>query len=97
VGHARARNALAYAGLIAVTIALDEKSRVAGEPSLLLEGVPDAVHEGIRQALDEAVRRYNPKRDNEEAFKENVRRAVRRAASNAWGKKPVTRVDAIWV
>jgi len=28
---------------------------------------------------------------------ENVRRAARRAAQEAWGKKPVTRVEIAWV
>jgi ribonuclease J len=96
-GHARARNALAQAGFIAVTIPLDQKGRVAGEPSLIIEGIPDAVHEPIRDALDESMRRHNPKRGDEEALRESTRRAVRRAASDAWGKKPVTRVEIIWV
>ena len=96
-GHARARNALAQAGFIAVTIPLDQKGRVAGEPSLIIAGIPDVVHEPIQAALDESMRRHNPKRGDEEALKENTRRAVRRAASDAWGKKPVTRVEVIWV
>jgi ribonuclease J len=96
-GHARARNALAQAGFIAVSIPLDSKNRVAGEPSLILEGIPDAVHDSIREALDDCVKRHNPKRGDEDALKENTRRAVRRAAANVWGKKPVTRVDVIWV
>jgi ribonuclease J len=96
-GHARARNALAQAGFIAVTIPLDQKGRVAGEPSLIVEGIPDVVHEPIRDALDESMRKHNPKRADEEALKENTRRAIRRAASDAWGKKPVTRVEVIWV
>jgi ribonuclease J len=96
-GHARARNALAQAGFIAVTIPLDAKNRIAGDPSLIVEGIPDIVHDPIREALEECVRRHNPKRGDEEALKESTRRAVRRAASDAWGKKPVTRVDVIWV
>lgn len=96
-GHARARNALGHAGFVAVTIPLDTKGRVAGEPSLILEGIPDAVHAAIRDALDESVRRHNPKRGDEEALKEDMRRGIRRAASGAWGKKPITRVEVIWV
>jgi ribonuclease J len=96
-GHARARNALAQAGFIAVTIPLDAKNRIAGDPSLIVEGIPDIVHDPIREALEECVRRHNSKRGDEEALKESTRRAVRRAASDAWGKKPVTRVDVIWV
>jgi ribonuclease J len=96
-GYAKARKALGNAGFIAVTIPLDAKGRVAGEASLILEGIPEPVHESIRDALDGAVRRHNSKRDDEEALKENTRRAIRRAAAGSWGKKPVTRVEVIWV
>ncbi|MGD0191988.1 MAG: ribonuclease J [Rhizomicrobium sp.] len=96
-GHARARNALAQAGFVGVTIPLDSKNRVAGDPSLIVEGIPDAVHDSIREALDGCVKHHNPKRADEEALKENTRRGIRRAAANIWGKKPVTRVEVIWV
>jgi ribonuclease J len=43
------------------------------------------------------VRRYNPKKGSEEDLQEQVRRAARRAANDAWGKKPVTRVEIVWV
>jgi ribonuclease J len=93
----RERRAMSFAGVISVTLALDERGRVAGEPAMLLEGVPDAVHAPVSAAVDEAVRRYNPKKQSEEQFLEAVRRAARRAAQDAWGKKPVTRVQAIRV
>ena len=96
-GYARARTALAFAGLIAATIPLDQKGRIAGDPALFLEGIPDAVQGAIREALEQAVRRYNPKKGDEDALKEDVRRALRRAAAATWGKKPVTRVEVIWV
>lgn len=96
-GHARARSALGHAGLIAATIPIDQKGRVAGEPSLILEGIPDVVHGPVREALEASVRQHNPKKGDEESLKENTRRALRRAASNAWGKKPVTRVEVVWV
>jgi ribonuclease J len=96
-GHARARGALGYAGMIAVTIPLDQKGRVAGDPSIILEGIPDEVHDGIREALDEAIHRHNAKRGDEESLKERTRQAIRRAAQAQWGKKPVTRVEVIWV
>jgi len=95
--HLRERRAMSFAGVIAITLALDAKGRVAGEASTLLEGIPDAVHENVQAAVDEAVRRHNPKKQSEDVFLENVRRAARRAAQDAWGKKPVTRVQAIRV
>ncbi|HEY1615630.1 MAG TPA: ribonuclease J [Rhizomicrobium sp.] len=96
-GHARARNNLGYAGLIAVTVALDERGRVASDPSLIFEGIPDAVHATIRNALDQTLQKHRGKRGDEQTLKENARLAIRRAAANSWGKKPVTRVEVIWV
>ncbi len=96
-GFARARRALAFAGLIAVTLVLDQKGRVAAEPAIVLEGIPDAVHEAIETAIGETLRRHNPKRADEEALREQLRRAARRAAQSAWGKKPTTRVEIVWV
>ncbi|HEX4301756.1 MAG TPA: ribonuclease J [Rhizomicrobium sp.] len=92
-GLSRKRRALAFAGLIAITVVLDAKGRVAGDPSIILEGIPEPVHAAIRNALDAPLKRHNPKRPDD--LKEAVRRAARRAAEDAWGKKPVTRVEVI--
>jgi ribonuclease J len=94
-GLARARRAMGFAGLIAVTVVLDGKGRVAADPSILIEGIPEPVHEAVRRAVDEALKRHNPKRSDEGDLKETVRRAARRAANDAWGKKPPTRVDVV--
>ena len=96
-GFARARRAMGFAGLIAITLVLDQKGRIAAEPAIILEGLPDTVHEAIRVAAEETVRRYNPKRADEEVLRDQVRRAARRAAQSVWGKKPVTRVEIAWV
>jgi ribonuclease J len=96
-GFARKRRALAFAGFIGITLALDEKGRPAGEPSFFLEGIPEVVHAPVREAVAETIRRYNPKKRDAEELQEQVRRAARRAASDAWGKKPVTRVEIVWV
>lgn len=96
-GYARARNVLGYAGFVAATIALDEKGRIAGDPALILEGIPEEIHQYIRNAVEESVRRHSPRRGDDEALKEQIRRSIRRAAAGAWGKKPVTRVEVIWV
>jgi len=97
VALTRHRRAIAFAGFIGITLALDQKGRVTGDPSYFFEGVPEAVHGPVRDAVEEAVRRYNPKRADEEDLKEQVRRAGRRAGHDAWGKKPVLRVEVIWV
>jgi ribonuclease J len=94
-GFARARRALSMAGMIAVTLVLDGKGRAAADPAVLIEGIPEPVHAAVRTAVEEALSRHNPKRTDDEDLKESVRRAARRAATDAWGKKPVTRVAIV--
>ena len=94
-GLAKARRAMAYAGLIAITLVLDSKGRAAADAAILAEGMPEPVREAVRAVVDEALRRYNPKSTDSEALREAVRRAARRAAQDAWGKKPVTRVTVV--
>jgi ribonuclease J len=94
-GLARARRALGFAGIIAITLVLDSKGRVATDPAFVIDGIPEPVHAAIRDATAEAIKRH--KKGDEETLRENVRRAARRAASDAWGKKPVTRVEIVWV
>jgi ribonuclease J len=96
-GLSRARRSLGYAGMIAITLVLDGKGRVAADPALVLEGIPEPVHAAVRDAVEGTIRRHNPKNDDEEKLRETVRRAARGAAEDAWGKKPVTRVEVVWV
>ena len=91
-GLAKGRRALAFAGVIAITLILDGKGRSAAAPAILMEGIPQPVHDAVRKAVDDVAGRHNPKRDGGEGLAENVRRAARRAAFDAWGKKPVVRV-----
>jgi ribonuclease J len=92
-GLAKSRRAMAYAGLVAITLVLDGKGRVAANPAILIEGIPAPVHEAVRVAVDGITRRH--KRGDPEELAENVRKAARRAALDAWGKKPVTRVTVV--
>jgi ribonuclease J len=94
-GFARARRALGHAGIIAITLVVDSKGRVAADPSVIIDGIPEPVHAAIREAAADAAKRH--KKGDEEQLKESVRRAARRAANDAWGKKPVTRVEVVWV
>jgi ribonuclease J len=94
-GLAKARRAMGYAGLIAITLVLDSKGRPAADAVILAEGMPEPAREAVRAVVDEALRRYNPKSTDAEALREAVRRAARRAAQDAWGKKPITRVTVV--
>ncbi|MBV8976141.1 MAG: ribonuclease J [Alphaproteobacteria bacterium] len=92
-GLARARRALAFAGIIAITLVLDSKGRVAADPALIVDGIPEPVQAAIRAAVEEEAGRHRGRGGDK--LKENVRRTARRAAQEAWGKKPVTRVEVI--
>jgi ribonuclease J len=89
-GLAKDRRAMAFAGLLVVTLVLDGKGRVAAEPVVLGEGMPEPVEEAVLRAVEQTIAQNKRARPDELA--ENVRRAARRAAHDAWGKKPMTRV-----
>lgn len=89
-GLSKDRRAMAYAGLLVVSLAVDHKGRVAADPVVLGEGMPEAVEEAVLKAVENTIARN--KGSDPDNLAENIRRAARRAAHDAWGKKPVTRV-----
>jgi ribonuclease J len=90
-GVAKARRGLAFAGFIAVTLILDRSGKPAANPVLHFEGVPEQIHELVEDAVNAALN----KKSREADMAEMVRRAARRAAQDAWGKKPVVRVETV--
>jgi ribonuclease J len=101
-GFSRGRRALAHAGIIAITLVVDGKGRPVANPAVITDGIPAPVHDAIYNAADAALRCYftdtkGSKHHDEKDMKEIVRRAARRAAAEAWGKKPVTRVEIVEV
>jgi len=89
-GLAKDRRAMGFAGLLVVSLVIDHKGRVAAPPVVLGEGMPEPVEEAVLKAVEDTLdknRRCDP-----DDLAENVRRAARRAAHDAWGKKPITRV-----
>lgn len=91
-GHARERRSLSFAGFAAITLVLNRKRRLAADPVFYMEGIPPAVEEAMRDAVLRVV--GEKIRDD---LEENVRIAVRRAAKELWGKKPVVRVQLVEV
>ena len=89
-GLAKDRRAMAFGGLLVVALVVDHKGRIAAPPVVLGEGMPEPVEEAVLKAV-EATIDGNRKSDIDD-LTENVCRAARRAAHDAWGKKPITRV-----
>jgi ribonuclease J len=89
-GLSKDRRAMAFAGLLVVALVVDQKGRIAAPPVVLGEGMPEAVEEAVLKAVEQTL--DGNKRSDPDDLAENVRRAARRAAHDAWGKKPITRV-----
>jgi ribonuclease J len=88
------RRRIAFAGLISVALALDVDDRLAGDVEIDLLGVPveedrDAFVEAAREAAVDAVGKA---KSGEDKLREAVRLAVRRAATEWTGKKPIVSV-----
>ncbi|HEV7255641.1 MAG TPA: ribonuclease J [Mesorhizobium sp.] len=93
------RRRLSFAGHVVLNIVLDDRSELAGDPDIVLAGVALRTREGESMEdilLDEAVGAFEsiPKarRKDLDLVSDAVRRAVRAAAANVWGKKPVITV-----
>ena len=95
----RERRKLSFAGHVAVNVVLDDKYELAGDPDLVAIGVAeaDAAGELLEDImLDAAVGAVDSiprqRRKDLDLVQEAVRRAVRAAANETWGKKPLVTV-----
>jgi ribonuclease J len=98
------RKRLAFAGAVSVAIALSDKGELVDDPSMDLIGIPERDREGklIADAVEDAIldtleslpraRRRDP-----DSVAEAVRRAVRAAVNERWGKKPMCYVHVMTV
>lgn len=95
----RDRRKLSYVGHVAVNVVLDDRYEIAGDPDLVAVGVAkaDAAGEELEELmLDAAIGAIESiprvRRKDLDLVAEAVRRAVRSAANDAWGKKPIVTV-----
>ncbi|ABX61897.1 hypothetical protein C064_00472 [Brucella suis 63/252] len=93
------RRKLAYVGHVAVSVLLDREHKMLDEPDLVAFGLPEEDRQGEPMEdilLDAAIEAIDSiprvRRKDIETVRESVRRAVRAAANEAWGKKPVVTV-----
>jgi ribonuclease J len=98
------RRKLAFAGCAFVAVAVTEKGELADDPEVDLVGIPEKNSAG--EVIDDIVfdvvvstveglpraRRRDP-----DALGESVRRAVRAAINEQWGKKPLCYVHVLTV
>lgn len=95
----RDRRKLSFAGHVAVNVVLDDRFELAGDPDLVAIGV--AMNDARGEELDELMLAAaigavdsipRQRRKDLNLVQESVRRAVRGAANEAWGKKPLVTV-----
>jgi ribonuclease J len=98
-GPVRERRKLGFVGLVAVALALDRRGNLAGEPEAALDGVPAETADGrpmydlVLDAVEGTLASIPAgKRKDVERVREAVRRAVRAAVDQAWGKRPIVKV-----
>ena len=90
---------LAVVGLVAVAMAVDQRGNVIGDLDVAIDGIPTHNNNGemmedlILDAVDGTIDSIPPKRRKDlEMLREAVRRSVRSAVDNAWGKKPIVKI-----
>jgi ribonuclease J len=93
------RRKLSFVGHVAVNVVLDDRYEIAGDPDLVAIGVAqtDAKGNALEEVmLDAAIGAIESiprvRRKDLDLVAESVRRAVRAAANEAWGKKPIVTV-----
>ncbi len=100
----RTRQKLAFAGIVTIALALNDKGDLAGLPDVVFAGLPtktrggaplDAlIDETLFQTLDSLPRQ---KRRDADIVSGAIEKAVRNAVGNAWGKKPAVHVLVVEV
>ena len=98
-GQVRERRKLSFAGSVAVSLVLSDKGVLLAEPEIALTGLPPAdaqgrpfaeiVHDAVTGTIESIPR---PKRKDQALVSDAVRRSVRAAVNQAWGKKPMCSV-----
>jgi ribonuclease J len=98
-GQVRDRRRLSFAGTVAVSLVMSDKGVLLAEPEVAVTGLPAADNQGTpfeEIARDAAIGTIEslpkPKRKDQALVSEAVRRAVRAAVNQAWGKKPMCSV-----
>lgn len=95
----RERRKLSFVGVAVVALAIGTKGQLVAEPEVLLDGIPETDAEGVdmldvaHDAIDGTLRSIPDKRRKDfEMLEEAVRKAVRAAIEQAWGKRPIVKV-----
>jgi ribonuclease J len=98
------RKRLSFAGSVSVALAITDKGELVDDPSLDMIGIPErdrdggSIHEAAYDAIIETIDSLPRARKRDpDAVGEAVKRAVRAAVAQRWGKKPMCYVHVLTV
>ncbi len=93
------RRRLSFAGHVSVSVVMSDRGELLADPEVAVQGLPTVDREGrgfaeiVEDAVDGAFESIpRPRRKDRDLVAEAVRRSVRAAVREAWGKKPVCTV-----
>jgi ribonuclease J len=99
-----ARRRLSFSGVVSVAIAINENGALAAYPEVELIGLPETdaagtllaevAHRAVEQGFEALPK---PRRRDPDEVAESLRRAVRGAIAERWGKKPICHVHVLVV
>jgi ribonuclease J len=99
-----ARRRLSFSGIVSVAMAMNDKGALVAYPEVELIGLPETdvagtpFEEIARRAVEEAFEALpKPRRRDPDDVAESLRRAVRAAIAERWGKKPICHVHVLVV
>jgi ribonuclease J len=98
------RRRLSFTGVVMVALALTDKGQLAADPEVELVGIPDLAANGdamVEVAYQAVVQTFEslpkPRRRDPDSVADAVRRGVRGALAQRWGKKPLCYVQVLEV
>jgi ribonuclease J len=99
-----ARRRLGFSGMVSVAVAINDKGALVAYPEVEVIGLPERDASGTplvevaRRAVEEAFEALpKPRRRDPQDVAESLRRAVRAAIAERWGKKPICHVHVLVV
>jgi ribonuclease J len=98
------RKRLSFSGVVIVSLVLNDKGVMLANPEVELIGVPDMTADGqpmsdaaYTAVVDTFETLPKPRRRDPDSVEEAIRRGVRAAIGQRWGKKPYVTVHVLMV
>jgi ribonuclease J len=99
----RERRHAAFNGVVAVSVVLDERGKIASGPQVRALGLPNEGEEHLDDVLDEladeaedAIKRLKGDAlELDESIEKAISRAVKKASQRIWGRRPVVETTVL--